>query len=278
MILSPLVEACPTKNKEGTMSLLHSFYCWGHVGVVLLSTIFFAIFGLKNWRILSVLWAVIPIVNGLFFIRLPLPSLEPDGKKGLSLSELFKSKIFWIFFLMMLCSGASEMGVVQWASAFAEKALGMPKSIGDLAGPLSFAVLMGISRIFFAKFSEKISLDRYITGSAVLCIISYLMASLSKNPVFSFVGCALCGLSVGIMWPGTLSLCAANIKRGGTIMFALLALAGDIGCSTGPTLIGLVSNAASGNMKTGILVATIFPLLLFFSLILNKFAKKRIEQ
>lgn len=274
VILSPLVEACPTENKEGTMSLLHSFYCWGHVGVVVLSTLFFTCFGIVNWRILSLLWAIIPIVNGLFFTRLPLPSLEPDGKKGLSLAELFKNKIFWIFFLMMLCSGASEMSVGQWASAFAEKALGISKSVGDLAGPLSFAVLMGISRIFFAKFSEKIRLDRYITGSAVLCILSYLLASLSKNPVFSFIGCALCGLSIGIMWPGTLSLCAANIKRGSTTMFALLALAGDVGCSSGPALIGFISDAAGGNLKIGLLVATIFPIFLLLSLILNKFVKK----
>lgn len=277
VILSPVVEACPTENKEGTMSLLHSFYCWGHVGVIILSTLFFICFGIENWKILSILWAIVPIANAMFFTRLPIPSLEPNGKKGLSLAELFKSKVFWIFFLMMLCAGASEMSIVQWASAFAEKALGMPKSVGDLAGPLSLAILMGISRIFFAKFSEKISLSRYMAGSAILCIISYLMAALSKNPVFSFVGCALCGLSVGIMWPGTLSLCAANIKRGGTIMFALLALAGDIGCSSGPTLVGFISDSAGGNLKIGLLAATICPLFLLVSLILNKTNKKRIE-
>ena len=276
VIISPLVEACPTKSKEGSMSLLHSFYCWGHVGVILLSTLFFTIFGIKNWRILSILWAVIPLVNGVFFIRIPLPSLQPEGEKGLSVCQLFKSKIFWIFFLMMLCSGASEQGVIQWASAFAEKALGMSKSVGDLAGPLSFAVLMGISRVFFAKFSDKIRLDHYMIGSATLCIISYVLTSLSKNPVFSFVGLALCGLSVGIMWPGTFSLGAANIKRGGTAMFALLALAGDLGCSAGPALVGLISDAAGSNLKIGILFATIFPLLLLFSLTIKNFMKKRI--
>lgn len=276
VIISPLVEACPTKSKEGAMSLLHSFYCWGHVGVILLSTLFFTIFGIKNWRILSILWAVIPLVNGVFFIRIPLPSLQPEGEKGLSVCQLFKSKIFWIFFLMMLCSGASEQGVIQWASAFAEKALGMSKAVGDLAGPLSFAVLMGISRVFFAKFSDKIRLDHYMIGSATLCIISYVLTSLSKNPVFSFIGLALCGLSVGIMWPGTFSLGAANIKRGGTAMFALLALAGDLGCSAGPALVGLISDAAGSNLKIGILFATIFPLLLLFSLIIKKFIKKRI--
>ena len=266
VIVSPIVESCPTKNKESAMSLLHSFYCWGHVAVVLLSTAFFTIFGIDNWRIMACLWAVVPVVNGLVFTRVPIAPIIAEGEKGLTIGELLRNKLFWIMFIMMVCSGASEHGVAQWASTFAELALGIPKSVGDLAGPLTFAVLMGCARMFYAKFSEKVALDKFMMASGVLCVVSYLLASLSASPIFSFVGFALCGLSVGIMWPGTFSLAAAGIKNGGTAMFALFALAGDVGCSAGPTLVGFVSDLA-GDMKQGILCAIVFPIVLILAII-----------
>lgn len=270
VLVSPIVESCPTKNKESVMSLLHSFYCWGHVAVVLLSTVFFTLAGIRNWRILACLWAIVPAVNALVFTRVPIASITAEGDPGLPIRELLGKGLFWIMFVMMICAGASEHGVAQWASAFAESALNMPKAVGDLAGPLSFAVLMGISRVFYAKFGEKVSLDKFMLGSSILCVISYLMASLAGNPVFSFVGCALCGLSVGIMWPGTFSLAAAEIPRGGTAMFAFFALAGDVGCSAGPTLVGFVSDALAGDMKRGILAAIVFPILLILALLTKK--------
>ena len=260
VLISPIVECCPTTNKEGYMSLLHSFYCWGHVAVVILSTVFFALSGIENWRILALLWALVPIFNAVAFSIVPMATPQAAGKSGMTILELLKSGLFWLIFVMMLCSGASEQGISQWASAFAENALGVPKAIGDLAGPLSFAVLMGTSRAVYAKFSHRISLDRMLILCGILCVCSYLLASLSPNPVLSFAGCALCGLSVGIMWPGTFSIGAAEIKNGGTAMFAFLALAGDVGCSAGPTLVGTVSDSLGGDLKSGILAGAVFPL------------------
>ncbi len=262
VLLSPVVEACPSDHKEQTMSLLHSFYCWGHVGVVLLSTIFFAVFGIRNWKILSCLWALIPLCNMAVFAGAPLRPVIDEGETGYTLRDLAGKKIFWIFMLMMLCAGASEQAVSQWASTFAEKGLGVNKTVGDLAGPMAFAVMMGISRMFYGKYGGKIDLDRFMAGSSVLCIGSYLCISLVPHPVAGLAGCAVCGLSVGIMWPGTFSKAAAELPRGGTALFALMALAGDLGCSGGPGLAGMVSGLAGDNLKQGILAAVIFPILL----------------
>lgn len=270
VLISPIMESCPTDNKEKAMSLLHSFYCWGHVGVVLLSTLFFTVFGIENWKILTLLWVIIPLCNGFFFLKVPMAPLVEEGETGLTMKELFGRKIFWILMLMMLCAGASEQSVSQWASTFAEQGLGVSKTIGDLAGPMAFAVLMGSARAFYGKWGDKLNLDRFMKASGVLCMISYLCISLAPSPVISLLGCAICGLSVGIMWPGTFSKASASIRNGGTVMFALLALAGDLGCSSGPTVVGHVSGIASDNLKMGILAAIIFPFLLLLSLLLLK--------
>lgn len=268
VLISPIMESCPTDNKEKAMSLLHSFYCWGHVGVVLLSTLFFTVFGIENWKILTLLWIIIPLCNGFFFLKVPMAPLVEEGETGLTMKELFGQKIFWILMLMMLCAGASEQSVSQWASTFAEQGLGVSKTIGDLSGPMAFAVLMGSARAFYGKWGDKLNLDRFMKASGVLCMISYLCISLAPSPVISLLGCAICGLSVGIMWPGTFSKASASIRNGGTVMFALLALAGDLGCSGGPTVVGYVSGIASDNLKMGILAAIIFPFLLLLSLLL----------
>ena len=268
VLVSPVVEACPSDNKEAAMSMLHSFYCWGHVGVVLISTIFFAVFGIHNWKILAVIWALVPLCNSLVFTKVPIAPLIEEGEKGLTIKDLAKQKIFWIFMLMMLCAGASEQAVSQWASTFAEKGLGVSKTVGDLAGPMSFAVLMGTSRAFYGKWGDKLDLDRFMIGSSILCMISYLCISLVPGSVFGLVGCAVCGLSVGIMWPGTFSKASKAMKNGGTAMFALMALAGDLGCSGGPTVVGMVSSALGDDLKKGILAAICFPLLLLVGIVL----------
>ncbi len=262
VLVSPVMEACPTEHKEKAMSMLHSFYCWGHVGVVLFSTAFFALFGIENWRILACIWASIPFVNALLFAKVPIAPLIQDGERGYTLGELCRQKIFWVFLLMMLCAGASELSVSQWASVFAERALGVSKTIGDLTGPMSFAILMGISRAFYGKYGDKINLDTFMIGSSILCVIANLCITLTKSPALGLIGCALCGLSVGIMWPGTFSKASAAIPRGGTAMFALMALAGDMGCSSGPTLVGMVSSAMGDDLKRGILAAVCFPIVL----------------
>ena len=270
VLISPIMESCPTENKEKAMSLLHSFYCWGHVGVVLLSTLFFKLFGIGNWKILALIWAVIPIVNGIVFCKTPIASLIEEGETGMSIRDLCKSQRFWILMLMMVCAGASEQAVSQWASTFAEQGLGVTKTIGDLAGPMAFAILMGSARAFYGKFGEKIDLDKFMMGSSLLCVIAYLCISLSPSPLISLVGCAVCGLSVGIMWPGTFSKASATLKNGGTAMFALLALAGDVGCSGGPTLVGFVTGQMSNNLKLGILAGIVFPILLILAEIVLK--------
>ena len=269
VLISPIVEACPFENKAGVMSLLHSFYCWGSVGAILGSTVFFAVFGVENWRILAILWAVLPFVNTFNCLKCPIERLTEDGE-GMEMGQLFRMPLFWLMALLMVCSGASEISMAQWASAFTESAMGVSKTIGDLAGPCLFAGLMGISRVFYGKMSEKLDLTKTMLGCGALCIVCYLLASLSSSPVLGLMGCALCGISVGIMWPGTLSISAQKCPKGGTVMFALLALAGDLGGSIGPSLVGSVSSMADGNLKTGLLVAPLFPVLLIAGLVVLK--------
>lgn len=270
VLVSPIVESCPTDNKEKAMSLLHSFYCWGHVGVVLLSTLFFRVFGIGNWKILTCLWIIVPVVNAFVFAKAPIAPLVEEGESGMTMLDLCKSKVFWLLMLMMMCAGASEQAVSQWASTFAERGLGVSKTLGDLAGPMAFAVLMGSARAFYGKFGDRIELDKFMIGSGLLCVLSYLCISLSPSPVLSLIGCGICGLSVGIMWPGSFSKASASIKNGGTALFALLALAGDVGCSGGPTLVGYVSSMASDDLKKGILAGIIFPVLLVVGILLLK--------
>lgn len=271
---SPIVEACPFDNKESVMSLLHSFYCWGSVGVILLSTLFFAIFGIENWKILACIWAVIPLYNIFNFLSCPIESLTEEGE-GMSISQLFQISIFWIAIILMVCAGASEISMAQWASAYAESALNIPKSLGDIVGPCLFAVMMGISRSFYGKYGEKLDLIKFMIGSGVLCLVCYLLAALGPFPILNLAGCIVCGFSVGIMWPGTISITSGKIPLGGTAMFALLAMAGDLGGSIGPSVIGVVTQNANDNLKAGMLAACVFPVVLILSVLFIR--KKRAE-
>lgn len=275
VLVSPIVEACPSDNKQTAMSLLHSFYCWGQVGVILLSTLFFHAFGIGNWRILAVIWAIVPLANLILFLRVPIGELLPEGEKSAGFGGLFKSGTFWIMLLLMLCAGASEMAVSQWASAFAEMGLGITKTLGDLAGPMMFALLMGITRAFYGKYGARIRLERFMTVCGILCTGGYLLAALSPVPLLSLVGCGLCGISVGIMWPGTFSLASAGIRGGGTLLFALLALAGDLGCTIGPSVVGNIAEQSGGDLGSGLLFGMLFPLLLTVGLTVNASVSKR---
>ena len=278
VLVSPVVEACPTKNKEKAMSLLHSFYCWGHMAVVVVSTAFFHLFGIENWKILAVVWALIPIGNAFAFAKVPIAPLIEDGESGLQLKELFGIRVFWVLLVMMICAGASEQAVSQWASTFAEKGLGISKTAGDLAGPLAFAILMGTSRLFYGKYGDRIHLERFMVYSSCLCILSYLGISLFPVPQLSLLACAVCGLSVGIMWPGTFSKASAALPKGGTAMFALLALGGDVGCSGGPTVVGMVSGALGDDLKKGVLAGVIFPALLLGGIVLSRKTKGKAKE
>lgn len=270
VLISPIMESCPTDNKEAAMSLLHSFYCWGHVAVVLFSTVFFRLFGIENWKILALIWTIVPVINGFLFAKVPIAPLLSEEEESIPLSRLMKQGLFWILLLLMFCAGSCEQAVSQWASTFAEKGLQVSKAIGDLAGPMMFAILMGISRVIYGKYGDKIDLMKFMTFSGILCLISYLLISLTSSPVIGLIGCGLCGLSVGILWPGTFSISAARLKAGGTAMFALLALAGDVGCSLGPTTVGIVSGWFQDNLRMGILAATAFPVLLLLLLAMLK--------
>ncbi len=275
VLISPIVEACPTEKKEAAMSLLHSFYCWGHVGVILICTLFFRFVGIVHWRILSVIWAAVPLFNCFYFSQVPIYSITEDHEP-LPIRSLLHKKLFWVFMILMICAGASEQAMSQWASAFAESALHVSKTVGDLAGPCMFALLMGTSRALYGKYSERLPLKQAMTVCAVLCIISYLLASLTNHPVFGLLGCALCGFSVGIFWPGTFSIMAAEMPMAGTAMYAFMALAGDVGCSGGPTAVGFIASAADGNLKAGLLAAVIFPILILIGLaLLGKHTENR---
>ncbi len=266
VLVSPIVEACPFENKDGMMSLLHSFYCWGAVGVILGSTVFFAVFGIENWKILTLVWAMIPLLNTFNFMTCPIERLLEEGE-SLSIRKLLSIPLFWLLILLMICSGASEASMAQWASAFTESALGVSKSVGDLAGPCLFAVLMGITRVIYGKMSDKLDLTKVMLLCGTLCVACYLTASLSPSPVLGLVGCAFCGAAVGIMWPGTLSISSQKCPKGGTAMFAFLALAGDLGATVSPALVGGLAEAAGGDLKAGLLAAVLFPAVLVIGLI-----------
>lgn len=274
VLISPIVEACPTEKKEAAMSLLHSFYCWGQVFLVLMSTLFFTAFGVENWRILACIWAIVPFVNMMYFMLVPIYPIVEEHEK-LSLRALFGRKVFWLLMVIMVCAGASELAMSQWASAFAESALGISKTVGDLAGPCAFGVFMGIARALYGKFSERIPLKRFMLGCAVLCVVCYMVAAFAASPAAGLVGCAVCGFSVGIFWPGTFSIAARRIPGGGTAMYALLALAGDVGCSGGPTVVGMVANAAGGALRTGLLAAVVFPVVIFFGIAMVREGKSK---
>ena len=265
VLISPILEACPTENKEKAMSLLHSFYCWGSVLVVLVSTLLFNTVGLSSWKIIAALWAIIPACNAVYFCFVPINSLADEGR-GMTITALLKEKVFWVLALLMVCSGASELAMSQWASALAETGLHVSKTVGDLAGPCFFAILMGSGRVLHAHVAEHFSLTGYLSACAVLCMISYLIVSFSPLPALSLAACGVCGLSVAAMWPGTFSISSKVCPQGGTTIFALLALAGDIGCSSGPTMVGFISSALQDNLKLGLLSAIIFPVLMLAGL------------
>ena len=273
VLCSPIIEACPFGNKEATMSLLHSFYCWGAVGTILISTIFFLIFGIESWKWLAVLWALIPVVNIYNFATCPIEYLV-DEENGMKVTELFRKPLFWIAICLMICSGASELAMAQWASAYAEAALGLSKTIGDLAGPCMFAVAMGISRVIFGKYGERIDLMKFMASSGILCVICYFLTALSSNPILGLIGCIVCGFSVGIMWPGTISISSKEFPMGGTAMFALLAMAGDLGGSIEPGIVGRVTQSAGNNIQVGMGVGLIFPFILLIMLFILYTKKK----
>ena len=269
VLISPIVEACPTQRKEAAMSLLHSFYCWGHVALVLVTTAFLAVFGEGSWPVLACLWALVPLANIVLFRLVPLADVTA-GHEKLSLGRLLRQPTFWLLLGLMVCAGASEQAMSQWASAFAESGLHISKTLGDLAGPCAFATLMGLARALYGKYADRIPLRGFMLASCTLCILCYVVASWSGNALMAMLGCAIYGFSVGIFWPGTFSMAALALPGGGTAMYALMALAGDLGCSGGPTVVGLVADASQGSLQAGLGAAIVFPVLMLAGILLLK--------
>lgn len=266
IIVNIVVESCPSDSTAGALSFLHSGYCWGSVLVVLVSTVFFNVFGTESWKILAVIWGVIPIINALFFTKVPIP--EPQEAE-VPAKKLLSMKTFWIMLVLVVLAGASEQSVEQWVSTFAEASLNVSKSTGDLAGILMFSVMMGVARLIFAKFSVKLDLKKTMIASLALCAVSYLVITLSPSAVLSLIGCAVCGLSVGILMPGSFGLSVGSLK-GGNFLFALMALSGDLGCSLGPSAVGAASGHFGGDLNKGILCAIVFPIAMLGILIVMK--------
>lgn len=273
VLCSPIIEACPFENKDRVMSFLHSFYCWGSMAVIILSSLFFSAFGTEKWKLLACLWAVVPLYNVFNFASCPIEPLVEEGT-GMKIGELLKTKLFWLLFVLMICSGSSELALGQWASAFVESALHVSKTVGDLAGPCGFALLMGISRVVYSRIGGKVDLTVFMAASAILCVVCYLLAGFASLPVMGLIGCALCGFSVGIMWPGSLSISSSVLPKGGTAMFALLALGGDLGGSVGPAIVGAVSQHAGDDLQAGILAGIGFPAVLAICVLLLRKMKK----
>lgn len=274
---NPLIESCPVENKNRILSFMHSFFCWGHVFTVAVSTLFFYVFGIENWRILACIWALVPTLNAVAFMFVPLYEVDAEPPTDKKKRSVFHSFTFVALFVLMVCGGAAEQAMSQWASSFAEMGLGVSKSVGDLLGPCAFAILMGIARVIYAKRSDKMNLPRFMIVCSALCIVSYLIAALAPLPIISLIGCALCGFAVGIMWPGTLCLATERIPDGGVKMFALLALAGDVGCTVGPTAVGWIADAAGNNLKLSFTVSTVFPAVMILFIVLLTVKRKKVK-
>ncbi len=272
VVISPIIEYLPSKNKAGGMSLLHSFYCWGQLGTVLLTTLMFATLGRDNWSIFPIIWAAVPFTNFFLFLKAPVIEPNTDNKNG-GEKKLLKTPLFYVMLALMVCSGASEITVSQWSSTFAEQGLNLSKAVGDLAGPCMFALLMGTGRLIYGIVGDRLPQKSALLFCAALCTACYIIIGVTENPVVALVFCAICGLSVSIMWPAVISMSAAAFKYGTALMFSLIAAFGDIGCSVGPFLAGVIADNSS--LKTGILTASIFPILMVAILILKDFVAKR---
>jgi fucose permease len=287
VLVSPIVDSLPGEEKESAMSLLHSFYCWGQVVVVIVTTVMIRLLGRQLWEVVPVFWAVVPLCNLLLFLKVPLmPPVPPETR--VPLKNLFKSRFFVVALIIMMCAGASELTMSQWSSLFAERGLHVTKMLGDLLGPCLFAVFMGIGRTIYGIWGNKINLSNALLGCGALCVACYLTTVFAPWPLLSLLSCAVCGFSVSLMWPGAFSLTAQKYPLGGTAMFGMLAVFGDLGASAGPWSAGLISDLSQTSnaiialgqrnnldmaqlgLKCGLLVAVVFPLILFVCVLLFK--------
>lgn len=268
VLFSPVIEHLPIDNKSGNMSLLHSFYCWGQAFTIIVTTALVSFFGYKGWANIPLVWAVLPFIDMLLFIKAPIVEPKEDEKEQ-GFKELFKNRKFKLYMLMMLCAGASEIAMAEWASMFAQQSLGVSKVIGDLTGPCLFAIFMGLGRIWYAAVSNKISFTKAIIVLNSICAVCYLGVAFCKISVLALVFCAVCGFTVSISWPGIYSLGAETFPKGNAVMYSTFALCGDMGCCLGPWVLGFV--AEFFGLNAGFAVATVFPItMVATALLVNK--------
>ncbi len=261
VLISPIMEACPSDNKAASMSFLHSMYGFGCVAVIIITNVLLFVFGKENWYQIAIIWAVIPLLNALYFFFVPINKVVENNER-MPMHKLIKRKSFLIFFLIMFCSGATEIAMSQWASAFAESSLGISKALGDILGPCIFALMLAFSRVLYSKLANRINLAKYLLFCGIATVFLYIFAAVLPFRFAAITACGLCGFTAGIMWPGTISLAAKTYPTGGAAMFGLFALAGDLGCTLGPTTVGMVSSAFGGDLRTGLLISCVFPILL----------------
>ncbi len=273
VLLTPIVEACPIERKDKAVSMLHSFYCWGSVIVILISTAFFQLAGIDNWKLLAVLWALLPLANAVFFLFVPMYELVSKEER-MPVRTLAGSGLFWLLLLFMFCAGSCEMAIAQWASDFAEEGLHVSKAMGDLLGPCLFAAMKGAERTWYGKKGNDAKLWRFMLACTIVCACCYVVIGLSGSAVVALTACAIAGFSNGVMWPGSFTFASKIMPKGGTALFGFLALAGDLGCGAGPAITGAISARFGDNLQTGFLFGTIFSLLMLFGLIFQKLSKK----
>ena len=265
VIVSPIIEMLPTENKSGNMSILHSFYCWGQAFTIIGTTLLLKIFGYSLWAFVPVIWAIIPFINMFFFMGVPIVE-PPKEARRTGLRTLLKNKRFLIFMVMMLCAGATEIAMAEWASMFVQKGLGVSKVVGDLAGPCAFALFMGLGRMWYAFVSAKVDFRKTLIVLSSVCFICYIAVALSNIPWISLVFCAICGFTVSITWPGIYSAGAKEFKEGSSVMFSVFAMCGDTGCCLGPWVLGIVAD--NFGLKMGFGVNSVFAVILIIACIL----------
>ncbi len=275
--VNPILDSFPPEEKGASFAITHSFYSWGHASVILISTLFFLLFGTENWQILTALWSIVPICGAVAFSFVPIGERKDKALQDTQQKNPLFSKIFAALLIMILCAGAAEMVMSQWASEFVELGLGISKTLGDIFGPCLFAALMGLARLLYAKFSQHLNIFKIMSVSALLCVISYLTAALARNPIASLAGCALCGFACGILWPGVVQIASQKIPYGGVRMFALLAVAGDAGCLIGPFAAGQLADVFNDNIRYAFYFTPVFPFIILVLLYLIKKPKKCTE-
>ena len=281
LLLSPIVNAIPTDEKAGAMSVLHSFYSWGQAAVILLTTVLLFVFGRAWWQWIILIWTLVPLFNFFFLMRVPFaPNVPEEQRQGMD--KILLKPFFIAALATILCGAAAELCISQWASAYLEEAMRLPKVVGDVGGVCLFAVMMGVGRLFYGMYGKKINVSLMMLIGTVGAAACYITVALSGTAVLSLLACGLCGLCVSLLWPGTLVVASEHYPLAGAWMFAILA-AGDIGASAGPWLMGVVAEQAhrlpflSGlltqgmspdqlGLRAAMLVSALFPIIAFFCL------------